>query len=253
MSFTFVTPQVTLARNAGALYNYGLGNELMASLASSSDINGLLNSVYMSSVGNAVTSQVAKTLVANLGITGAGVAGAEAYVVAQLNSVAAAGRGKVINDILMSFSSLTGDATYGAAATAWNAKVANAVAYAAMAGSKDTTFAAAVPPTVEAPSFMLTAGAAEVNEGGTSFFTLSTKGVAAGTQYSYAIKGVSGSDVTGGVLAGTATVGADGKAIIAVSLANDTLTEGDETMTLEIAGQSAAVTVKDTSVAPPAV
>jgi len=250
MSFSFVTPQVILARNAGALYNYGLGNELMASLASSNDINGLLNSIYTSSVGSAATSTVASTLVANLGITGPGVAAAQAYVVAQLNPVAVSGRGKAINDILMAFSSLTDDATYGAAAKAWNAKVANAVAYAAMAGSKDTTFAEAVPPTSEAPSFKLTASADEVNEGGTSFFTLSTKGVAAGTQYAYAIKGLSGSDVTGGVLAGTATVGADGKAIIAVSLANDTLTEGDETMTLEIAGQSDSVTVKDTSLSP---
>lgn len=157
MSFLFVTPQVTLARNAGALYNYGLGNELMASLASSNDINGLLNSIYTSSVGSAATSTVASTLVANLGITGTGVAAAQAYVVAQLNPVAVSGRGKAINDILMAFSSLTDDATYGAAARAWNAKVANAVAYAAMAGSKDTTFAEAVPPTPE-PSFMLTTG-----------------------------------------------------------------------------------------------
>jgi len=247
MSFSFVTPQVILARNAGALYNYGLGNELMASLASSNDINGLLNNVYMSSIGSAATSKVASTLVANLGITGTGVAAAQAYVVAQLNPVAVSGRGKAINDILMAFSSLTGDATYGAAAKAWNAKVANAVAYAAMAGSKDTTFEAAVPPTPEAPSFKLTASSAEVNEGGTTFFTLSTKGVAAGTNYAYAIKGVSGTDVVGGVLAGSATIGADGKALVAVSLANDVTTEGDETMTLEIAGQSGSVTVKDTS------
>lgn len=250
MSFSLVTPQVTLARNAGALYNYGLGNELMASLASSNDINGLLNSIYTSSVGSAATSTVASTLVANLGITGPGVAAAQAYVVAQLNPVAVSGRGKAINDILMAFSSLTDDATYGAAAKAWNAKVANAVAYAAMAGSKDTTFAEAVPPTSEAPSFKLTASSAEVNEGGTAVFTLSTKGVPAGSVFNYVLNGATGADVTGGSVTGSATVGSDGKALIGFSFANDATTEGDEKFTLSVAGQTADVTVKDTSLSP---
>lgn len=143
MSFTFVTPQVTLARNAGALYNYGLGSASMSTLASSQDLVGLLNSAYATNVGSAATTQVAARLVANLGITGAAATAAEAFVVAQLNPVAVAGRGKVISDLLAQFSSLTSDATYGAAASAFNARVAAAVAYADRPWATDTTFAMA--------------------------------------------------------------------------------------------------------------
>jgi len=247
--FTFVTNQVILARNAGALYNYGLGNATMSQFAASADLNASLNTVYQNSIGARPTAEVAKILVANLGITGSSATAAEAYVVGQLNPVAVNGRGKVINDILSAFSNLTGDPTFGSFATAFNKQVDAAVKYAAKVGNPDTNWATAIADS----TFMLTASAAEVNESGTAVFTLDTKGVSAGSQYSYVIKGsgVTSADVAGGALSGTATVGADGKAIIAVSLTNDTLTEGDETMTLEIAGKSASVTVKDTSVSPP--
>ena len=159
MSFIFVTPQVTLARNAGALYNYGLGTETMASLASTPDLNGLLNSVYVNSIGSTATSQVAKVFVANLGIKGdSAVKLAEDYVVAQLNSVVASGRGKVINDILIAFSGLTEDATFGAFATAWNAKVAAAVAYASKPGSTDVTWDVATSAGPAQTFYMLTPG-----------------------------------------------------------------------------------------------
>jgi Ca2+-binding RTX toxin-like protein len=110
--------------------------------------------------------------------------------------------------------------------------------------------AKAVIDAPDLPLFTLTAGAATVNEGDAAFFTLQTTNVAAGTQYAYAVKGVSGADVAGGVIAGLATVDANGSALIAIPLANDNSTEGDETMTVEIAGKSASVTVKDTSLSP---
>jgi hypothetical protein len=161
MSFVFVTPQVTLARNAGALYNYGLGNALMDSLASQSDTIGLLNNVYTQSVGTTAVATVASVLVANLGITGdAAIAEAKAYVVGQLTPVAVSGRGKVINDILIAFSALTSHPTYGSFATAFNTKVATAVAYAAVPGAGDTTFTVASTPVPETgKTFTLTTGA----------------------------------------------------------------------------------------------
>jgi plastocyanin len=90
--------------------------------------------------------------------------------------------------------------------------------------------------------------AAEVNEGQTAVFDVSTVNVAAGTQLAYTITGVSASDITGGQLSGTVNVGSDGKATISIPIAADNLTEGRETLQVNLQGQSASVAINDTSV-----
>ena len=60
--------------------------------------------------------------------------------------------------------------------------------------------------------------------------------------------GITAGDLVGGQLSGTATVGADGKAIFTVNLTADQLTEGTETLTATVQGQRASVTVNDTSI-----
>ncbi|WP_368418814.1 beta strand repeat-containing protein, partial [Rhodovarius sp.] len=97
------------------------------------------------------------------------------------------------------------------------------------------------------PTYALAGSAASVNEGGTAIFTLTTTNVAAGSKFDYTLSGVTAADVVGGLLAGTATVGTDGKAIVEVTLAADATTEGAETLTMAVAGQSASTTVNDTS------
>jgi hypothetical protein len=68
-----------------------------------------------------------------------------------------------------------------------------------------------------------------------------------GSEYTYLISGVGPEDLAGNALSGTVKVGADGLAIIPVSLTKDQTTEGAETLTLTVAGKSASVTVNDTS------
>lgn len=101
------------------------------------------------------------------------------------------------------------------------------------------------------PTYDLSADAASVNEGNAVTFTLETTHVAAGTSYAYTLSGVQASDVVGGTLSGTAVVGADGKAVVTVELVADATTEGNETMTMHVAGQAESVTVVDSSVTPP--
>ena len=98
-------------------------------------------------------------------------------------------------------------------------------------------------------TFDLSASEAAVDEGGTVTFTLETTNVDAGTQFAYNLSGVSGADVEG-ELAGAATVDSQGKATVAVNLLEDERTEGAETLKLEVAGETAEVTVNDTSVTP---
>ncbi|MDG2422301.1 MAG: hypothetical protein P8N40_11435 [Gammaproteobacteria bacterium] len=120
--------------------------------------------------------------------------------------------------------------------------------------SVTTGKAAADPVVVTAPSatYSLSANAASVNEGETAVFTLDTTNVASGSELSYTVTGVNGSDISGSTV-GSVKVGADGKGVIAVSAVADTTTEGAETLTVSVAGQTASTTVNDTSVtAPPA-
>jgi len=90
-----------------------------------------------------------------------------------------------------------------------------------------------------------------INEGSTATFNLTTTNVAAGTAVAYTISGISASDVTGGKLTGSVTVGSDGKATISVPIAADQTTEGDETLTVTVQGTSASTVVKDTSLSAP--
>ncbi|NDG42923.1 MAG: hypothetical protein EBY28_27145, partial [Betaproteobacteria bacterium] len=96
-------------------------------------------------------------------------------------------------------------------------------------------------------TYSLSAGSSSVDEGSSASFTVSTTNVDAGSVLVYSLSGVSAADVVGGLLSGNATVGADGKASFTVSLAADLLTEGAETLTATVQGQSASVTVNDTS------
>jgi len=134
------TSATQIARFADALFDVKVGSVTMAQVQAdigfAGGIDNVFNSYYDAAFGMMSTTDVASMMVANLGITtaaglsAAAVSDAEAYVEAQLNSAAASDRGAVVADILNMFSGLTGDATYGAAASAWNSDIADAQEYA---------------------------------------------------------------------------------------------------------------------------
>ena len=96
-------------------------------------------------------------------------------------------------------------------------------------------------------TYSLSNNSYSVNEGSAASFTLTTKNLASGTAVAYTISGVKAADVIGGKLFGTAVVNASGTATISVALANDTLSEGVETMMVTAQGASASLIVNDTS------
>jgi hypothetical protein len=108
----------------------------------------------------------------------------------------------------------------------------------------DLSFAIASPPT-----YFLTTINSSVNEGSVATFTLTTTNVASGTSVPYTLSGISASDVSGGFLSGNAVVNSSGVATISVTLLNDSLTEGSETLTVTAGGATASTVVNDTSVA----
>lgn len=106
---------------------------------------------------------------------------------------------------------------------------------------KDTSKAAATP------TYSLVASNASINEGSTANFILTTTNVASGASVPYTLTGISAADVPGGVLSGSAVVNSSGVATIAVTLVNDSLTEGSETLTVSAGGTTASTIVNDTS------
>jgi len=98
------------------------------------------------------------------------------------------------------------------------------------------------------PTYSLVASAKSVNEGAVANFTLNTTNVTSGTSVPYTLSGVSAADVSGGLLSGNATVNASGIATISVTLLNDLLTEGPETLKLTAGGSTASIVVNDTSI-----
>ncbi len=110
---------------------------------------------------------------------------------------------------------------------------------------------------VATPTYAVAAGATSNNEGSNATFTVTTTNVANGTVLNYSLSGtgITAADVTGGVLTGTVTIN-NGTGTIAVALAADVTTEGNETLRLDLAttagGTSmanASTTIADTSVA----
>jgi ribosomal protein L25 (general stress protein Ctc) len=98
--------------------------------------------------------------------------------------------------------------------------------------------------------FSLTAASTSVDEGDSVVFTLTDANqVANGETFSYEISGVSSDDVDGS-RTGSVTVDSNGEAKITVNAVADEITEGAETLTLSVAGETADVTVNDTSTTP---
>ena len=135
------TNAVQIARFANGLYGIQLGSAtnaaVLADITAAGGLDNALNSYYTSSFGTKTSAQVAAIMVANLGIvagqnglTAAAVTDATNYIVATLNAATASTKGVAVKNILNLWANIADDAnlsaTYGAAATAWDAQVAAA-------------------------------------------------------------------------------------------------------------------------------
>jgi hypothetical protein len=106
--------------------------------------------------------------------------------------------------------------------------------------------------TAQTPTFSLKANAASYNEGTPAIFTLTTTGVADGTELPYSLSGfgITALDVIGGALSGSVTV-VNNTATLSVRLTSDATTEGIETLTATVNGSTASTTIVDTSIVAP--
>ena len=102
------------------------------------------------------------------------------------------------------------------------------------------------PPAPAIPLYALSRSVASANEGTSITFTLSTAHVANGTSVPYVINGISQEDLVAGSLNGNFVVN-NSSSTLSFTIAEDTLTEGTETLTLSAANKTASVSILDTS------
>jgi len=163
MSFVFPTNASQLQAFAGALFGVQVGSATMAQvnadILANGGLNATLNGYYAATQSS--TAAAASSVATNLGLTGAALTEGTAYITAQLNAAAPGARGTVISNIVNLFGTYGSDATFGASATAWNTKLAAAVAYTGATNVAIGTVVVAnavFPLTVNADSFTGGAG-----------------------------------------------------------------------------------------------
>jgi len=132
------TNGTVLARVAGALYNTQMSNATYGEVAAL-DPSALVNTLYSRDFSSATDATVATTLLTNLGLSS--VEGLNNWVAAQLTA-AGSNKGAKVVELLNGFAQMTSDATYGAAATAFNTKVDAALALSQTTGNAGGTFSA---------------------------------------------------------------------------------------------------------------
>ena len=88
--------------------------------------------------GSKTDTQIATTVLTNLDLSS--VAGLSNWLAAQLTAAGSAGKGAKIVSMLNDFAGMTADATYGAAATAFNVKATSALALSQTSGSAGGDF-----------------------------------------------------------------------------------------------------------------
>ena len=107
--------------------------------------------------------------------------------------------------------------------------------------------------TVTPATYTVSPSVTSVNEGAGVTYTVNTTGVTSGTTLTYQLSGVSSADVAGGGLTGNVSIGSNGQGSFTVNLAADQLTEGNETLAVQIlngttsVATTTSVTVVDTS------
>ena len=227
-----------ITRLAGALYGEYLSNASYTEVSTTAPATVAANFLTNDFAGK-TDAQIATTVLTNLSLTT--VTGLDNWVAAQLTAAGSttATKGAKLVEMLNSFANMTADATYGASATAFNAKVAASLTLSQTAGSKGGSFATADVVAVTNSTIELTTGVDQ----GEDF----TGGAGADTFTADATTLTAGDSLVGGAGTDTlrltsATAGTYGVGVTASSVENLTATATAET-TVNASGMADATTV----------
>ncbi len=164
-----------ITRLAGALYGEYLSNasynELIDTKAATVAADFLTNDF-----ASKTNAQLATTIVTNLGLTS--FAGVDGYIAGQLTAAGttAAAKGAKLAEMLNAFANMTTDATFGASATSFNAKVEASLVKSQTTGTKAGSFATADVVAITNASLPLTTGVDTTLVGGAGSDTYTASG-----------------------------------------------------------------------------
>jgi hypothetical protein len=98
-----------------------------------------------------------------------------------------------------------------------------------------------------APLYTITRSGATTTEGFTISYTINSVNVAEGTSVPYVVSGITPEDLSSGSLSGDLIIDNSGAATLSLTLEDDGIPEGMETITLYVGNASSSVDVDDTS------
>jgi hypothetical protein len=244
------TNGTVLTRLAGALYNTQMSNATYKEVAAL-DPSALANVLYARDFNTVSDATVASTLVTNLGLSS--VAGLSNWVAAQLTA-AGANKGAKVVELLNGFAQMSSDATYGAAATAFNNKVDAALALSQKTDDTGGTFDS-VSTAASGKTFTLTANIETVSGGSGNDFFSGALVYSAGAEDGSTLN--SGDSIVGGSGTDTLRIATSGSAIAAdthtpllsgiekVLIASNE-TEAGDNLTIDLANAGADLTTVGT-------
>lgn len=161
MSIALLSTDTTvICRVVKALYDAAPGYTYLTNFLGYKDANGL--NATVNALADAFSSQsnaeLAATVCTNIGLTGSAYTAGVDYMTAQFNANSTS-RGTVIADAMAALSNLTGDATFGEFADAYNATVATSEAYSTNTANTSTNISVLSEADEVSSAFTLTAAA----------------------------------------------------------------------------------------------
>jgi len=224
-----------ITRLAGALYNEYLSNASYTELNTTAAATVAANMLTNDFAGK-TDAQLATTILTNLGLTS--VAGLNNWVAAQLTAAGTttAAKGAKLVSMLNDYAMMTADATYGASATSFNAKVDASLVKSQTTGAKAGSFATSDATTNA--SLVLTTGVDTTLVGGAGSDTYTASGttLTAGD----VLAGGAGNDTLQVTTTAAATVGTG---VISTGVETITATATVGALTLDATGFSDVTTV----------
>jgi hypothetical protein len=182
MSIPLLATNTTqICRVVKALYDAAPGYTYLQnflSYTSSAGLAGTANALA-SNFTSQSNAQLSATICTNLGLTGVAYSAGVDYLTAQFNASTSAKRGEVILAAMNALSGLSSDATFGAAATTFNAAIARSEAYSTNSDNTSTEIAVLQAADESGSSstefaFTTTQGETKTGTSGNDLFTGST-------------------------------------------------------------------------------
>ena len=236
------TNGIQLVRLAGAVFNQQLSaadySEILAANKTAAELNAWANSTVAAEFRNKTTTDIAKAVLANVGLSS--VAGLEAWLAAQLTAGGGVAKaGETMLTLLNDFSNMsTSDATYGSAVSTFNTKTAASQVLSQTAGTATGTYAAVASVS---PALTLTSATQTSNgTAGDDTFTAAAGTWGAGD----VVNGGAGTDTLNATITGTAPT-QSATSLVSVEVLN--LTASPNPSTLDLTGVTGLTQVNNVS------